>query len=211
MNSWVKQPQQLLAKYFNAAGGDAVQGGALASVPSGVLGANQGSQTIPGDRLILDAADALALSNTTIGTLYGGLYQYVKVAASSSAAPTLGHICWWDTSVADSTYQVTPDQPSSKLVAGVFINTPTKGYYWWILVSGKVSGVFKTPLTGAAAVGQAAYADSTGVFDVQDAGTNPTFTQFGDLLNAYMGVAETLPVAGAASLVDVPLNHVFRY
>jgi hypothetical protein len=155
------------------------------------------------------------MSDTTVGTLYNGLYQYVQTAAST-ATPTLGHLAFWDTSVADSLYRVTPDESGTMGVenfAGVYINTLTKGYHWWILVAGGVNAVFANPLTGAAAIGNSVYAAAVGagnpgVLDVLDGGGNPTFTQVGQMLNRYVGVAQAIPVAGAASKVIVPLSKV---
>ena len=56
----------------------------------------------------------------------------------------------------------------------------------------------------AAAVG----AGNPGVLDILDGGGNPTFTQVDQMLNRYVGVAQGLPVAGAASKVIVPLSKV---
>ena len=213
-SNWTKQPQQLLAKYFNSGSGDAVEGGLITGVPAGVA-ASQGSQTRVGDRLVLGAVDALAMSDLTVGTLYNGLYQYVQTSAST-ATPTLGHLAFWDTSVADSLYRVTPDETDAMGVenaAGVYINTLTKGYYWWIQIAGRATAVFANPLTGAPAIGSAVYAAAVGagnpgVFDVLDGGGNPSFTQVGQMQARRFGVARALPVAGAASTIQVPLRNV---
>jgi hypothetical protein len=213
-SNWTKQPQFLLAKYFNSGLGDATIGGALSGVPSGVV-ASQGAQTRPGDRLVLSSADALALSDSAVGTLYGGLYMYVTSKSGSVGTPTRGRLLFWDLAVADSNYQVTPDEsgvPGASLIAGIAINTLTKGYSWWILIAGKGYGTYRAVLTGAPAAGQAVYAAAAGAgadlgaLDVLDGGGNPTFTQVGLMQNYYMGVAEGLPVAGATSVISIPIR-----
>lgn len=211
-SNFTKQPQFLPAKALNSGSGDAQVGGTLTGVPANVA-ASQNNQTRPGDRMVLGVADALALSDTSIGTLYCGMYMYVKTQ-NSTATPTLGHVAFWDIDAADSLYQVTADGTDTggiNFPAGIFINTLTKTYHWWILIAGKVKAVFLNPLTGAAALGQAVFADSTGVLDVFDGGGNPTFTQVGTMLNSYLGVAEELPVAGGTKLVDVPLRTLYRF
>src|SRR5271154_7049500 len=68
-----KQAIMLTARYLNTVN-DTVSGGAIFALPSGVQ-PPAWSQTIPGDRLVLDDVSALALSDTTnTGTLYGGVF-----------------------------------------------------------------------------------------------------------------------------------------
>src|SRR5262245_6699656 len=109
-SNWTKQPQQInQQRYFNSGSGDSIVGGAITSVPSAV-GATQGVQDVPGDRLVFGQADAVAMSNTTVGTLYGGLYQYVRTKSTSTATPTLSRLVFWDNTVNYNLYQVTPDE-----------------------------------------------------------------------------------------------------
>jgi len=75
--SWSKQPFYLGAGKLNDVN-DAVIGGQLTTVPNG-NGANQGQQTLPGDHAVLDETTALALSDTAVGTLHGGYFQYVQL------------------------------------------------------------------------------------------------------------------------------------
>src|ERR1700676_698809 len=85
---FTKQADFLTARYLNDVN-DATLGGQIQSVPAGVP-ASQGIQTQPGDRIVLDDATALALSDTAIGTLWGGIYEYVQSKAASTAAPAVG-------------------------------------------------------------------------------------------------------------------------
>jgi hypothetical protein len=181
------------------------------------LNISQGQQTLPGDRIILNAVDALALSDTTnVGTLYDGLYIYVRTKSTSSLTPTIGHLAFWDTGVAQSIHQVTPDESGSQgvaLCAGVFVSTLTKGYNWWIQAAGLASIVFTTPLTGAASDGCPVYtaADSAGRADVLDGGGSPSFTQIGQMLQRYLGDAVGVPTAAGTSTVDMRMNRMFRW
>lgn len=75
--SWSKQPFYLNARALNDVN-DAVVGGQITTVPNGVY-ASQGEQTLPGDHAVLDEAVAFAMSDTNVGTLHGGYYQYVNL------------------------------------------------------------------------------------------------------------------------------------
>jgi hypothetical protein len=195
--------------------GDAVVGGQITAAPSG-LTISAGQQTMPGDRVILNAVDALIWSNTAITTLYGGLYIYVRTLSTSTLAPTRGRLAFWNSAVADSLCQVTPDETGSQgvaLRAGVFVSTMTRGYAWWIQAAGKTNVVFTTPLTGVPSDGCPCYvaADTLGRADVLDGGGNPSFTQVGLMINRYLGIAVGLPAAAGTSLVDQVLGGILRW
>lgn len=136
--------------------GDTQIGGTITTAPSGLV-VSQFEQNLPGDRVILSPADALAVSNNSVGNLYTGTYRYVGTNSNSSSAPTLGHGAFWvdaanaNNSVTDGLYQVTSDEPANFGVsefAGVFINNVTKGNYWWIQESGKATCSFRAALSG---------------------------------------------------------------
>ena len=56
-SNWTKQPQQLnQVRYMNAGSGDSVLGGSINTVPS-TVGASQGVQDIPGDRMVLGRSE----------------------------------------------------------------------------------------------------------------------------------------------------------
>lgn len=218
-SNWTKQTQILnQQRYFNGGSGDSVIGGAITSVPSAV-GASQGNQDVPGDRLIFGQADALAMSDTTIGTLYGGLYQYVRTKSNSTATPTRGRLVFWDNTVNYNLYQVTPDEVAG-FKAGVAINTLTKGYSWWIQIAGIASIDFRAAISGTETVGRGVFALMGGAgADVGTAdqlvGAATAVTTGGannvgidSLLANYLGVAVTIPVDGAISLVEMPLGTV---
>src|SRR6266446_3071285 len=135
MDAFVKPVFYQSAKFLNDVN-DSQLGGAITSVPSGVT-ASQGQQNIPGDRIVLDDATALALSDTAVGTLYGGVYEYILSKAASTAAPAVGVPAFFlaadVTSTTGLNYEVTPDAAPTAAIPtffqGVYINALTKGNY----------------------------------------------------------------------------------
>lgn len=221
-SNWMKQPQQITSAgqgHLNGGAGDAVVGGLLTGVPAG-LNISQGIQTLPGDRMILGEEDAAALTDTSVGTLYGGILTYVRTPSGSTATPTKNRAMFWDSSVAGSQFQATPDESGSQgvaLFAGVCINTLTKGYNWWIQSAGRVRILFRAVLTGAPSDGCPVYlagagaGADVGLFDVLDGNGNPSFTQVGQMLNQYVGPSQTAPIAATVSTVNLPLGRNFRW
>jgi hypothetical protein len=158
---FTKQADYLTAKYLNDVN-DSVAGGQIQSVPSAVP-ATQGIQTQPGDRIIVDDATALALSDTTIGTLYGGIYMYVQ-STYATTAPALGQIAFLRAAdlgattftspittayVADGDAQPTTGNPA--YVLGIYINALTKSNYGWIQVAGVATVLFDSTITATTA------------------------------------------------------------
>lgn len=220
-SNWTKQLQQISSVgggSLNGGSGDEVVGGVLTGVPAAIY-ASQGIQDIPGDRIIFGMADALAMSDTDIGTLYGGMYQYMTTYVSSVGTPTINRGLFWRIASADNAYVTTPDESGAMGAdywSGVAINTLTKGYSWWQQVAGKVKVLFRAVLTGVApAAGCAVYFAAAGAgadlgtFDVfAGNGASPTFDDIQHMQNLYAGVAETAPVAATASIIDMDLKRV---
>jgi hypothetical protein len=150
---FTKQADFLTAAYLNDVN-DLTLGGQIQSVPTAVP-ATQGIQTLPGDRIILDDATAYALSDTVIGTLYGGIYMYVQ-ATYTTTAPVVGGIGFFKTAdigstTAPNSYIAYGDaQPSTTVpsyVLGIFINAITKAYYGWIQIAGVATVLFDSTVT----------------------------------------------------------------
>lgn len=188
-----KQADQLTAKYLNDVN-DANPGGSLVSVPAGAPQAAV-SATQPGDRIILDDATALALSDTSVGTLYGGVYVYVETYASSTASPALGQPAFFRATDIGKLYQVDADaQPTGAIATflhGVFINAITKGNYGWI----QTAGVATVQYQGTVTATTAGDTVTTGISQ-----TPPAFDA---------GVATWTAILGAAILgvaIDAPSN-----
>jgi len=196
-----KQADFLTAKFLNDVN-DAAAGGVIVSVPSGAPSPAV-SQTIPGDRIVLDDATALALSDTTIGTLYGGIYMYVGATWTTQAARLGGIAFWLAANLTNGTYTVNGDaQPTTAIptyIAGIFINTLTKGNFGWIQIAGLATVLFDGALTAAAAGNwvSAKVSASAGTASTADNGAVAGVVT----LAAMLGVAVGLPATSAASTV----------
>lgn len=196
-----KQAVLLSAKYLNDVN-DAVSGGGSVSVPSGAPSINY-SQTIPGDRIVLDDATALALSDTTVGTLYGGVYQYV--GNTSNGASTRGKVAFFqaaDVGGSASVYRVsTVANPSTTVpsyIAGIFINAITASQFGWIQVAGAASVLFDSTALTAVAAGNWV----TAKISAATAGTADVGAAAGVVtLAAMIGVAVGLPTSAVVSTV----------
>jgi hypothetical protein len=195
-----KQADFLTAKFLNDVN-DSVAGGAIVSVPSGAP-AVQASQTLPGDRIVLDDATALALSDTAIGTLYGGVYMYVQHKTTTRAAAR-GGISFFKTADIGSAYTVYGDaDPSTAVpthIAGIYINALTTAYYGWIQVAGAASILFDSASLTAIADGNAVTAKvSATTASTADVGVTPTSTF---LFAALLGVSCGIPTSAVISTV----------
>jgi len=154
-----KQAVMLTAKFLNDVN-DSTSGGIVVGIPSGAP-APPASQTLVGDKIVLDDATALALSDTTVGTLFGGIYMYVGTLSTATAAPARGTCAFYRAADlpggATQAYQVTSDvQPSTTIPtfsAGVFINAITKGNFGWIQIAGTCSCLFDHTIAAGSGVG----------------------------------------------------------
>jgi hypothetical protein len=202
---FTKQADYLNAAYLNDVN-DTQVGGAILSVPTSVP-SSQGQQTLPGDRIILDDATALALSDTTVGTLYGGIYMYCNVTWTTQAA-AVGGIAFFRAADIGSTtttpYVAFGDaQPLTTLptyILGIFINAVTKSNYGWVQVAGIASVLFDSTTTSTvqgnmviakASASVASTADNTTV-------TNPTAPVLMALIGVSVGTSATSTVSKVA-------------
>ncbi len=172
----------------------AVPGSPTAS-PSGSI--VQPYQGMVGTKVYLTAAEALALSDTTVGTLYEGMYQFVQVDAGAVASVVVGSVLVWSN---PDTYVVTPDVAAGTagLIAGVALGAITKGNYGVIQVAGKASVLFKNPLTKVAISGDLVVVDSASATGdvLADATTLTSPTA-----KLILGVALEAPANGAVKKV----------
>jgi hypothetical protein len=125
----------------------------------------------------------------------------------------------------DSLYVVTPDELNSSagfpgIVAGVFINTLTKGNSWWIQIAGKATMLYGAN-SGLQFAGTPTYAANQGVYAggygngssleglvTPIVGTTfpTTNAELDQMANSYLGIAESNPGASAAVIVDMVLR-----
>lgn len=212
-----KQADQLTAKFLNDVN-DAVAGGSLVSVPTGAPQA-QVVATQVGDRIVLDDATALALSDTAVGTLFGGIYEYVGTFSGATAAPARGTAAFWRATDlpggATQAYQVSSDaQPTAAiptLFAGVFINAITKGNFGWIQIGGVASCLFDSAITAAAVGNPVSVKISAAVASTFDVGVSVvTATIAFSYAGAFVGTAIVLPVLSTITTVLMQRNPFAR-
>jgi hypothetical protein len=181
---------------------DVVAGGPAASG----TGANQYEGQL-GKVLELDAIGAAARSDTSVATLYGGIYQYVRTKAGSTIAPARCLIASRDVATAAFTdYVVTPDLPTGNaFAAGIYLSALTKGQFGFIQVAGiaDVQGIASFAETPA--VGDLVFLTTGAVMDNLAGATavDPLEVQ------AILGVAEQVPADGAITRVLLGLKPVF--
>jgi len=200
-----KQATFNTAKFLNDVN-DANAGGVIVSLPAGAPSPAV-SQDIPGDRIVLDDATALALSDTSIGTLFGGVYQYVKTTAVTRPAQR-GCVAFFKTADLGVAYNVYSDpDPSAAVpthIAGIYISAPTSGNYCWIQVAGAASVQFDGAALTSSADGQfvsakVSSANATSLGYPADAGAATSNVT----VSALIGVACGLPSSTVISTVMI--------
>lgn len=209
-----KQAIYIAAK-LNANYTDSVIGGALSTAPSG-LQANQGQQTLPGDRILLSPSDAYAASNNNNAVLYTGSYRYVAIKNNSSSNPTLGHGAFWvdatgaNNNALDAQYQVQSDEAANFGVvqyAGAFLKNVTlnntTNYYWWIQESGKCTLAFRNAITGTPAIAAGVY--------LAGAGNNNNAVDVGAFDQLVAGNSAAIFAANSITAYTTVDNMLIRY
>lgn len=172
-----------------------------------------------GVRILLDNVAALALSDTTIGTLYAGLYQYVNLLSGGTNAGVRGQMSFWGTTQTGANvfasdgitpYSVHGDGSASVgsgLYAGPFLNAVTKGNFCWIQVAGIASVLFQaTPSDNT--IGDAVIINSTAVTVDSRADATGTLTWGGAQgIKVFIGVALEAPgTSGSAAIKRILLR-----
>lgn len=220
----VKQNDFLTARFLNDVN-DTVSGGLAVALPAGAPTPTV-SQTIPGDRIVLDDATAVALSDTVVGTLYGGIYMYFGTLSTSAASPARGSAAFYRAadlpSAVSALYQVTADaQPTTTLptlLSGVFINAVTKGNWGWVQVGGVASCLFDSAVSAATVGGMVTARGIAGVaatvastFDVGAAVATPATVAIANAQIAGMfGIAIVLPVVSTVTTVLIQRSAFCR-
>lgn len=130
----------------------------------GVLpGTAYGGGLTTGDYLRLTDVEALALSDTTVGTLFGGIYRRVLLKAGITGGGNTGfkrgQMVFWDVATAGAiAHQVTNVEATDVgIIAGYIINAndtaaaPLSGKYVWIQVAGLASCLARGTVTSTTA------------------------------------------------------------
>lgn len=183
---------------------------------SGITGASKFAGQL-GKTCWLD--DSMISYDSTMGTVYGGRFRYVRLAAAATAV-VVGQIVFWDISVADNLYQVTTSEagsvPGAQFRAGIVLNDDwTAGNYGVIQDVGPVYVQFRAALTHApAGVGVAVYCAAAGagadngLADTVDTADPANFSDVGLLQNRYLGAAIDLPTNGGLKRVNVNFQNL---
>lgn len=179
-----------------------------------------------GDYLRLTDAEALALSKTTVGTLFNGIYRRVffksGIVGGGNTGFKRGQIVFWDLVTAGvNPYQVTNVEATDpQLIAGVVINAndtalaPLSGFWGWIQTAGVASPLYRAAVTSALQFNsiywsKAGAGADNATFDALAGATAVT-----TLIQAeYMGIAVKLPVnasviSGGALLVGIEPRRI---
>lgn len=169
---------------------------------------NYGSQDDLGKRIAVAERDALSYSLTTVGTLYGGLYQLVQVSSAATAANVaVGLAAFTLDGAANVGAQgyVTTDESHADavgLIAGVYLNSITPGNYGFIQVHGKATVQYRAAVTDAT-VGDVVIVQGagTGVFDSLAAATAVTDV----VMSKWVGNAIQLPVNSLLKTIQMSI------
>ena len=153
--------------------------------------------------------------DSSVGTLYGGRYRYVRMRDGDDDSPAVGvgQLLFWDTTLTNwqTLYQVTRDENLSSvdnavMIAGIYLGGFTGGKYGFIQDLGMVPVRFRSVLTTAGAIGSRAYAAGAGDLGTDQGTADVLTTDSTSLANArYLGNAVTAPSGG--SLTPVLLGH----
>jgi hypothetical protein len=160
------------------------------------------------------------LTDTTVGTLYGGRYRYVRRREDDDSSPALapGKIAFWDTTITNwqALFQVTTDENLSSsanaiMRAGIFIGNIEPGEYGFIQELGEVYVRFRSVLTVAGAIGSPVYCAAVGDTGL-DQGTADVLTTDSTAVanQRYLGNAVEAPSGGALKriLLANPVNYI---
>lgn len=162
--------------------------------------------------------DSQLIYDSAMGTVYGGLFQYVRLAAAAGA-PAVGQGLFWDVSVAPNLYQVTTVESGSAdgamQLAGINLNSGlSAGNYGVIQLSGLCYVKFRAVLTAAGAAGSRVFAAGAGAgadlgeFDVIDSGAAAVFSDVSKMLGRYAGVAFEAPANDSLKRVWLNIHNL---
>ena len=153
-------------------------------------------------------AEALAASQTSVGTLYAGRYRRVQVDSGATAANvktgTIGIMPSLAAQIVDGFTTASALAPSVNVVTSydqaignsvggvrqvVFLNSITPGNWGYVQELGIATVLGKSPLTATPAVGDVVVSVATGVVDDPTQSGNPTYA----ILKTVVGTAIDLP------------------
>jgi hypothetical protein len=161
-----------------------------------------------GKQLWVSSEQISQMYSSTIGTLYAGCYQYVKIAAAQTLV--VGDLLYWDQAAATNTFTVTKDATTTTFnyesFAGFCINVITAGNYGFIQIAGVATGKYVSSITGTKAIGRPVMGSiaTAGRIDVIDAAIT------GGTQNNFLGWALSLPTDNSLGTVQLSQRLVQR-
>lgn len=163
--------------------------------------------------------DGQILFDATMGTVLGGHFRYVRLAAAA-AAVVVGQIVFWDTvaNAANNLFQVTTAESGTTDAAmnsaGIVLNSGwTPGNYSIIQDMGVTFVKFRAALTAAGAIGSRVFAAAAGgadlgKADVVDSANPALFSDVSKLMGRYLGIAQDAPTNGGLKRVYVAIHNM---
>jgi hypothetical protein len=163
--------------------------------------------------------DSNIVFDTTMGTVYGGHFRYVRLS-SAAAAVVVGQIVFWDTvaNAADNLFQVTTAESGTADAAmnwaGIVLNSGwSAGYYSIIQDVGPTYVKFRAALTAAGAIGSRAFCAAVGgadlgKADVIDSGSSTAFSDVSKMFGRYLGISIDAPTNGGLDRVYINVHNV---
>lgn len=170
-----------------------------------------------GNGIWLDDSDILF--NSAVGTVFGGHFRYVRLAAAA-VAPIIGQTLFWDTvaNAVDNLFQVTTLESGSVDTAmngaGICLSAGvTPGNFTIIQDVGPTFCKFRATLTAAGAFGSRCFQAASGgadlgFLDVIDSGNPTLFSDVSKMLGRYVGIAIDAPTNGGLKRVYVNYHNV---
>lgn len=144
------------------------------TVPGGTTSGMAGTGGNPkfggqlGKQLAVSTEMIAQLQNTSVGTLYAGVYQYVRMALDlGTPEPVIGQALWWDLTADPDEFVVTDTDTTTAApqCAGVYIGGPAAGEYGFIQIAGVVRVKIAASLTNVGQSGQGLSPNSAGLWN----------------------------------------------
>ncbi len=170
-----------------------------------------------------DDTNIQQIQQPSVGVVFGGLFQYVKLAANAGAV-TPGQLLFWNlpdflsgATPLFNIYEVTTNEvpsgtDSAMQIAGVCLNsTWTPGNFAFVQIWGRVFVKFRAALTSAGAINGPVYAAAAGGADMGYAdvinSANPTlFSDVQLLQGRYLGRQIVAATNGGLTQVSMALE-----
>lgn len=144
----------------------------------------------------LNKTNAALLSDTTVGILYGGVYQYVKAATALARGEI---VTWSDQTVYSVTH--TNTSASEGGIAGIALGTVTSGRYCFIQIAGLASVLYRASVTDKTNGNIVLQLTTTATADAIAEGTGSYISGGVKGLKNIIGAAAEAPTDGGINLV----------